>query len=194
MVPALSAAAPSARRRGSGSSTCRTACTCRISIPTGRRHGLRDHAGAQAARAAARARRRGQRPEQHAGARQRSGRRRAHPQPRRVAERRAARSAPRAPTSPAPRPSISTPPTSSAPTRRCGRSSSTLESNLPGRQLRGRLQLRVPELHVAGGRPNTPLPHERDPRVVFQRMFGDGGTRAARLRADADRTAASSIR
>lgn len=29
--------------------------------------------------------------------------------------------------------------------------------------------------------PNVPLPHERDPRVVFQRMFGDGGSVGARL-------------
>lgn len=29
--------------------------------------------------------------------------------------------------------------------------------------------------------PSTPLPHERDPRVVFQRLFGDGGSVAARL-------------
>ena len=29
--------------------------------------------------------------------------------------------------------------------------------------------------------PNTPLPHERDPRVVFQRLFGDGGSVGARL-------------
>ena len=29
--------------------------------------------------------------------------------------------------------------------------------------------------------PSTPLPHERDPRVVFQRMFGDGGSIEARL-------------
>ncbi len=29
--------------------------------------------------------------------------------------------------------------------------------------------------------PTTPLPHERDPRVVFQRLFGDGGSVAARL-------------
>ena len=28
---------------------------------------------------------------------------------------------------------------------------------------------------------NTPLPHERDPRVVFQRLFGDGGSVAARM-------------
>jgi hypothetical protein len=28
---------------------------------------------------------------------------------------------------------------------------------------------------------NTPLPHERDPRVVFQRLFGDGGSVTARL-------------
>ncbi len=28
---------------------------------------------------------------------------------------------------------------------------------------------------------STPLPHERDPRVVFQRMFGDGGSVTARL-------------
>ena len=27
----------------------------------------------------------------------------------------------------------------------------------------------------------TPLPHERDPRVVFRRLFGDGGSVAARL-------------
>ena len=29
--------------------------------------------------------------------------------------------------------------------------------------------------------PNAPLPHERDPRVVFQRLFGDGGSVSARL-------------
>jgi hypothetical protein len=29
--------------------------------------------------------------------------------------------------------------------------------------------------------PNAPLPHEADPRVVFQRLFGDGGSVAARL-------------
>ena len=29
--------------------------------------------------------------------------------------------------------------------------------------------------------PSTPLPHERDPRVVFERMFGDGGSVSARL-------------
>jgi hypothetical protein len=29
--------------------------------------------------------------------------------------------------------------------------------------------------------PNQPLPHESDPRVVFHRLFGDGGTPAARL-------------
>ena len=29
--------------------------------------------------------------------------------------------------------------------------------------------------------PNAPLPHEGDPRVVFQRLFGDGGSVAARL-------------
>ena len=29
--------------------------------------------------------------------------------------------------------------------------------------------------------PHTPLPHERDPRVVFQRLFGDGGSVQARL-------------
>jgi len=28
---------------------------------------------------------------------------------------------------------------------------------------------------------NTPLPHERDPRVVFERLFGDGGSVAARM-------------
>ena len=31
--------------------------------------------------------------------------------------------------------------------------------------------------------PNTPLPHERDPRVVFERLFGDGGSVSARLAA-----------
>ncbi|NKB34373.1 MAG: DUF1552 domain-containing protein [Pseudomonadales bacterium] len=29
--------------------------------------------------------------------------------------------------------------------------------------------------------PTTPLPHERDPRVVFQRLFGDGGSVEARM-------------
>src|SRR5579872_6611799 len=28
---------------------------------------------------------------------------------------------------------------------------------------------------------STPLPHERDPRVVFERLFGDGGSVGARL-------------
>ena len=32
---------------------------------------------------------------------------------------------------------------------------------------------------------STPLPHERDPRVVFERLFGDGGSVTARLGADA---------
>lgn len=31
--------------------------------------------------------------------------------------------------------------------------------------------------------PNTPLPHERDPRVIFERLFGDGGSVSARLAA-----------
>lgn len=29
--------------------------------------------------------------------------------------------------------------------------------------------------------PNKPMPHERDPRVVFERLFGDGGSVSARL-------------
>jgi hypothetical protein len=29
--------------------------------------------------------------------------------------------------------------------------------------------------------PTTPLPHERDPRVVFERLFGDGGSVSARM-------------
>jgi hypothetical protein len=29
--------------------------------------------------------------------------------------------------------------------------------------------------------PNSPLPHEADPRVVFQRLFGDGGSVSARI-------------
>src|ERR1700676_2084921 len=29
--------------------------------------------------------------------------------------------------------------------------------------------------------PNSPLPHESDPRVVFQRLFGDGGSVSARI-------------
>jgi hypothetical protein len=29
--------------------------------------------------------------------------------------------------------------------------------------------------------PSSPLPHERDPRVIFERMFGDGGSVSARL-------------
>jgi len=29
--------------------------------------------------------------------------------------------------------------------------------------------------------PTTPLPHERDPRVIFQRLFGDGGSVESRL-------------
>src|SRR5262245_31991563 len=29
--------------------------------------------------------------------------------------------------------------------------------------------------------PNQPLPHEADPRVVFERLFGDGGSVAARI-------------
>src|SRR5262245_30306262 len=29
--------------------------------------------------------------------------------------------------------------------------------------------------------PNTPLPHEADPRIIFQRLFGDGGSASVRL-------------
>ena len=42
--------------------------------------------------------------------------------------------------------------------------------------------------------PTTPLPMETNPRVVFERLFGDGGDGAARLEAAADATAAFSTR
>ncbi len=42
--------------------------------------------------------------------------------------------------------------------------------------------------------PTTPLPHERDPRVVFQRLFGDGGSVEARLaQMDTDRSILDSV-
>ena len=42
--------------------------------------------------------------------------------------------------------------------------------------------------------PTTPLPHERDPRVVFQRLFGDGGSLEARLaQMKADRSILDSV-
>ena len=34
---------------------------------------------------------------------------------------------------------------------------------------------------ISWASPTTPLPMERDPRVVFERLFGDGGSVAARL-------------
>ena len=55
---------------------------------------------------------------------------------------------------------------------------------LPGRPVREQLQLRLPE-HAGVASPTTPLPTENNPRVVFERLFGDGGTteqRAAQLR------------
>ena len=52
---------------------------------------------------------------------------------------------------------------------------------LPGRQLRERLQLRLHEhAGVAFGRPRA-LPTENNPRAVFERLFGDGGSSAQRL-------------
>ncbi len=42
--------------------------------------------------------------------------------------------------------------------------------------------------------PNTPLPHERDPRVVFQRLFGDGGSvEARRVQLQLDRSILDSV-
>jgi len=42
--------------------------------------------------------------------------------------------------------------------------------------------------------PTTPLPHERDPRAVFQRLFGDGGSVDARLaQMQADRSILDSV-
>ena len=42
--------------------------------------------------------------------------------------------------------------------------------------------------------PTTPLPTENNPRVVFERLFGDGGTSAQRLAQVRERTKAFSIR
>ena len=42
--------------------------------------------------------------------------------------------------------------------------------------------------------PTTPLPHERDPRVVFQRLFGDGGSvEARRVQMQTDRSILDSV-
>ena len=41
--------------------------------------------------------------------------------------------------------------------------------------------------------PTTPLPAEAHPRVVFERLFGDGGSSADRLRRAAQKTPACSI-
>src|SRR5688500_20277157 len=42
--------------------------------------------------------------------------------------------------------------------------------------------------------PTTPLPTENNPRIVFERLFGDGGTSAQRLRqARANRTILDSV-
>ena len=93
------------------------------------------------------ARGRGQRAQQHAGARQRSGRRRAHAQSRRLAQRHAAE-AHRG------RQHHQREDRRSVRGRQAGRrhaaalAGADSRVELPGRQLRGRLQLRLPELHV----------------------------------------------
>ena len=69
---------------------------------------------------------------------------------------------------------------SSARTRRCRRSSWP-RSQLPGRQLRERLQLRLHEHAGVAVADTTALPTENNPRVVFERLFGDGGPAAQRL-------------
>ena len=109
--------------------------------------GLSDHPGAALGRIAARTYGGGQRVEQHAGARQRSGRRRAHAQPLRLAERRAAE---------ADRGSEhhQRQDRGSVRGRRARRrhvaalARAHARVELPGGQLRSRLQLRVPELDV----------------------------------------------
>ena len=60
-------------------------------------------------------------------------------------------------------------------------------AELSRRQLRQRLQLRLLEHASRGARRPTPLPMETNPRIVFERLFGDGGSAAAAARADARR-------
>ena len=111
------------------------------------RHDLRADAGAAADRAAARARRRRQRAEQHAGARQRPGRRRPYAQSRRLAERRAAEADRRRQHHQREnRRSVRGRQARRRHAAAVARADARIE--LPGRQLRSRLQLRVPELHV----------------------------------------------
>ena len=50
------------------------------------------------------------------------------------------------------------------------------------RRVRRRLQLRLHEHDRRGATPTTPLPMETDPRVVFERLFGDGDTTERRER------------
>ena len=55
------------------------------------------------------------------------------------------------------------------------------------RRVLTRLQLRVPRTPSSWSSPSTPLPMDINPRVVFERMFGQGGSpaeRAARTRDD----------
>ena len=63
------------------------------------------------------------------------------------------------------------------------------------RLLRRRLQLRLLRTRSPGAAPTTPLPMENNPRVVFERLFGDGGsTDPARGSRASRRTAACSTR
>ena len=44
------------------------------------------------------------------------------------------------------------------------------------RDVRRRLQLRLHQHDLLAQSPTTPLPMENNPRVVFERLFGDGGS------------------
>ena len=54
-------------------------------------------------------------------------------------------------------------------------------ADLPDRQLRQRLFSCVYTNSISWRTATTPNPHETNPRIVFQRMFGDGGSREERL-------------
>ena len=96
-----------------------------------------------------------------------------------VAERRPRRSAPKAPTSSAARRSIR------SPRRQLGKDTPlpslelALETHDAGRQLRQRLQLRLHRTPSRGGRRPRRCRWRRNPRVVFERLFGDGGSAGA---------------
>ena len=89
------------------------------------------------------------------------------------------RSTPRAPTTTSARPSTRSPPSRSARRRSCRRSSWRWTcSQIVGQCDNG--YACVYQNNLSWSSPTTPLPAEAHPRIVFERLFGEGGSKADR--------------